>query len=243
MESNTEDLSPIRSVPSKDPFIHITPPSPGSSRDSNININCGYNTEHTKEPESDPEPYTRETKSDPEPQVQRKESAGDIQPKSRKGSVTTVMIVGSEQRILHSHSIDTATLERSHREISNTVSETPCLLPILDTDHMEEEGNGETVREGRLTPLRALVSESSTSIQSLSPLPFEVTDLQSDSNYSVKSANTSQDIETKEEAATDKQVEKCSEAKSQNKRSFHTSRRAMMQPSATVRRHSSSKSK
>lgn len=238
MESNTEDLSPIRSVPYKDPFIHITPPSPGSSRDSNIN--SGYIAELTKEPESDPEPYTRETKSDPEPQTQRKESAGDIQPKSRKGSVTTVMIVGSEQRILHSHSIDSATLERSHREISSTVSETPCLLPIVDAEQLEEDG--ETVREGRLTPLRALVSESSTSIQSLSPLPFEVTDLQSDSNYSLRSANTSQDNETKEEAATDKHVEKCSKAKSKNKRSFHTSRRAMMQPD-TVRRHSSSKSK
>ncbi|XP_041915822.1 uncharacterized protein pdzph1 [Alosa sapidissima] len=235
IESTIENLSPIRSVLSKDPFIHITPPSPGSSRDSNIY--SGYSVEQTKEPE-DPEPYMEESMSDPKPWTQRKESAGDIQPKSRKGSVTTVMMVGSEQRILHSHSIDSITSERKHREL---VCETPCLLPIQDAEQMEEDGAGETTQEGRLTPQKALVSESSISIQSSSPIPCEVADLQSDSNHSLRSANTSQEIETKEEAATDKQVEKRSQAKSQNKRSFHTPRRTMMQPSDTVRRHSSSK--
>ena len=227
VERNAEDLSPTRSVPSKDPFIHITPPSPRSSRESNIN--GSHKVERSKEYESDVEP-----------QVQGKESAGEAQPKSRQGSVTTVMRVGSEQRMLRSHSTDSTTSEKNHRDVTGTVSEAPCLHPILDAGQMEEDGG--TAVAGEMAPQTQL-TESSTSIQSLSPQSFEVTDPQSDSNHSLRSPNTSQDTDTKEEAAPDKQREKYYEIKPKNKRSFHTLQRPVMQPADTVRRHSCSKSK
>ncbi|KAL2100244.1 hypothetical protein ACEWY4_004638 [Coilia grayii] len=233
MESHGEGVSLTRAVSFKDYFIHITPPSPGSSKESNIN--CCSDTGQSNMSEVDIEQHASEPDVS-QTRVLRKECAGDAQPKSRKASVITVTIVGSEQRILRSHSQEATQSGRSHREDNNTAvtPEPHSLRPIADADQMEEGVASET---GRLTSLSApLVSESSTSIQSPSPLPYEATDLQSDSSYSLQSANTPQEDETKEEGALEKH-----EAKSTAKRSIHAPHTPRTQASETLGWHSSTK--
>ncbi|XP_063065787.1 uncharacterized protein pdzph1 [Engraulis encrasicolus] len=273
-------MSMARTVSFRDHFIHITPPSPGSSRESDINCDSSSHKEgQRKMSEVDkamPQQHTREADVSSQAEAARQGSTGsDGQPKTRKGSVTTVMRVGSEQRILHSHCPDpspsekinkevtptsttttinnnnvnshndnddinstttTTTIINNNNNINSTTVSTPkaccSLFPIVDVEQMEE--NIVAVETGQLSPaLRpTLVSQSSISIQSLSPLPCEATELHSDSNHSLRS---SQEAEVKDQGALEKR------GKCKTKRSLRVPHKAKALAPGSPRRHSTTK--
>ncbi|KAG7476503.1 hypothetical protein MATL_G00083660 [Megalops atlanticus] len=137
----------------QDLLIHVTPPSPSNSEEL---INESSPTCQLMEGMVIPKMHPQETAGD------------DTPPKKRRGSVMTIIIGGSEQRLIQNDSkpIEVMVPEMCQSNTFRTVCDMPSVSLILDMDETEINSNSDMFDETKSTPQRSLTDELSTSVQS-----------------------------------------------------------------------------